>query len=493
MTWTGRTIAQKPVKRAWNWLEFPAVFFDAMAIATVNPATGETVQIFEEHSPAEVDRRLKLASETFIEYRKTSFAERARMMSRVSEILDWGKREYGRIITLEMGKPIAAAIAEVQKCALVCDYYAENAEAFLADEVVSTTATHSYVRYQPLGVVLAVMPWNFPLWQVFRFAAPALMAGNIGLLKHASNVPQCALAIEEVFRQAGFDEGVFQTLLIGVDKVQAILEDPRVAAATLTGSETAGRSVAREAGDEVKKVVLELGGSDPFIVMPSANLDDAARTAVKARTVNSGQSCIAAKRFIVHEKIADEFQKKFVAAMEKLKIGDPMDESTEIGPLATPQIVNDVEKQVNESVRKGARVLTGGKRLGDRGNFYAPTVLTNIPRDAPAYNEEVFGPVASLFRVRDAGEAIELANATQFGLGSSAWTNDPAERERFIQEIEAGQVFINSMVASDPRLPFGGVKRSGFGRELGLHGIREFVNIKTVWINDQKARDVSTE
>jgi succinate-semialdehyde dehydrogenase/glutarate-semialdehyde dehydrogenase len=382
-----------------------------------------------------------------------------------------------------MGKPVKAAVSEVQKCALVCRYYAEHAEAHLADEQVKTEAYESFIRYQPIGPVLAVMPWNFPFWQVFRFAAPALMAGNVGLLKHASNVPQSALAIEEVLRDAGFDRDEFQTLLIGADQVERILGDERVKAATLTGSEPAGASVASIAAKHIKKSVLELGGSDPFIVMPSADLDKAVEIAVKARIVNNGQSCIAAKRFIVHEKIYDQFTAKFVDAMNALKIGDPMDESTDVGPLAMPQLVNDIEKQVRDSVAAGAKLLCGGKRLGERGNFYAPTVLADIPKNAPAYAEETFAPVASLFRVRDTAEAIALANATPFGLGSAVFTNDRAEADRFIDGIEAGQVFVNAMVASDPRVPFGGVKHSGFGRELGVHGIREFVNIKTVWIS----------
>jgi succinate-semialdehyde dehydrogenase/glutarate-semialdehyde dehydrogenase len=352
----------------------------------------------------------------------------------------------------------------------------------LSDEPVKTEAERSFIRYEPIGPVLAVMPWNFPFWQVFRFAAPALMAGNVGLLKHASNVPQSALAIENVLRDAGFAGGEFQTLLITSDQVQKVLDDPRVKAATLTGSEPAGASVASIAAKQIKKSVLELGGSDPFVVMPSANLEDAVSTAVKARIVNNGQSCIAAKRFIVHEKIADEFEKRFVAAMQALKIGDPLDESVDIGPLAMPQIIDDIDKQVQRSVAAGAKLLTGGKRVGKRGNFYAPTVLSNIPRDAPAAREETFGPVASLFRVRSADEAIRLANDTKFGLGASVWTTDREEAARLIDGIETGQVFVNAMVASDPRVPFGGVKHSGFGRELGVYGIREFVNIKTVWI-----------
>ncbi|MFP5265088.1 MAG: NADP-dependent succinic semialdehyde dehydrogenase [Blastocatellia bacterium] len=455
-----------------------------MAIATINPATGETLKTFEPLSDPEIEKKLQLALDTFRGYRRTPFRERARKMTRAAEILDSGKEEFARTMTTEMGKPIKAARAEAEKCALVCRYYAENAESFLADEAVETNATRSYVRYQPIGPVLAVMPWNFPFWQVFRFAAPALMAGNVGLLKHASNVPQCALAIEDIFRRAGFPEGAFQTLLIGSDKVQRVLDDDRVMAATLTGSEPAGSRVAAEAGKRIKKTVLELGGSDPFIVMPSADLDEAVETAVKARTINNGQSCIAAKRFIVADEIADEFERRFVGEMQSLRIGDPMDESTDIGPLATPDILTDLEAQVRKTEEAGARVLTGGKRLQGGGFYYAPTVLADIPEGSPAHVEELFGPVASLFRVRGIEEAIRLANATVFGLGSSAWTNDEAERARFIDEIEAGSVFINGMVASDPRLPFGGVKHSGYGRELSVYGIREFVNVKTVWIKD---------
>jgi len=408
------------------------------------------------------------------------------MMHRSAEILESEKKRFARLMTLEMGKPINAAAQEAEKCAWVCRYYADNAEKHLADEAVETNATRSYVRFQPLGVVLAVMPWNFPFWQVFRFAAPALMAGNVGLLKHASNVPQCALAIEEIFRRAGFPEGAFQTLLIGSRTVESVLEDPRVSAATLTGSEPAGRSVASIAGKQIKKTVLELGGSDPFIVMPSADFETAVTTAVKARTINNGQSCIAAKRFIIHQQIYDEFEKRFVQAMKELRVGDPLDEETDIGPLATEQILKDLEEQVRTSVAAGAKILTGGERLqleGElaSGNFFEPTVLADIPKDSPAFRDELFGPVASLFRVAGIDQAIELANATTFGLGSAAWTKDAKERERFIDEIEAGCVFINGMVASDPRLPFGGVKHSGYGRELSYFGIREFVNIKTVW------------
>ncbi|HEX3143819.1 MAG TPA: NAD-dependent succinate-semialdehyde dehydrogenase [Pyrinomonadaceae bacterium] len=458
-----------------------------MPISSVNPATGEVLQTFDSLDQQQIESKLAAAAAAFREHRITSFAERAEKMLRAAEILESEKKSFARTMTLEMGKPISAAVSEAEKCAWVCRYYAENAESHLADEIVETNATKSFVRYQPMGVVLAVMPWNFPFWQVLRFAAPALMAGNVGLLKHASNVPQCALAIEDIFLRAGFASGVFQTLLISSDAVQTVLEDDRVAAATLTGSEPAGRSVAGIAGKQIKKTVLELGGSDPFIVMPSADLDEAVATAVKARTMNNGQSCIAAKRFIVHEQIYDRFESEFVAAMKNLRIGDPLDEQTAIGPLATAQILKDLEEQVKVSVARGAKLLTGGQRpklSGDlaRGNFYEPTVLADIPKDAPASCDETFGPVASLFRVRSVDEAIELGNATTFGLGSAAWTNDPVERDTFINELDAGSVFINGMVASDPRLPFGGVKRSGYGRELSYFGIREFVNIKTVWI-----------
>jgi succinate-semialdehyde dehydrogenase / glutarate-semialdehyde dehydrogenase len=453
-----------------------------MAIATMNPATGQLLKSFEPLPDAQIEVKLQRAAETFATYRNVPFAERARMMFKAAEILEKEKENYARLMTTEMGKTFRSAVEEAQKCALGCRYYAENAKRFLADEIVETSATRSYIRYQPLGPVLAVMPWNFPFWQVLRFAAPALMAGNVGLLKHASIVPQCALAIEELFRRAGFPEGAFQTLLIGSQKVEKILDDPRVKAATLTGSEGAGVQVGIAAAKRIKKVVLELGGSDPFIVMPSANLDAAVTTAVKARIVNNGQSCIAAKRFIVAEAIADEFERRFVAKMEALNIGDPFDENTELGPLATAEGLEDLDRDVRATVAAGAKVLTGGKPLDRPGNFYAPTVLTNIPKESPAYREELFGPVASVFRARNIDDAIRIANDSRFGLGSSAWTNDPAERERFIDEVESGMVFINKMVVSDPRIPFGGVKWSGHGRELGAHGIREFTNMKTVWI-----------
>jgi len=465
-----------------------------MAIASINPTTGETLKTFSALTAEQIEQKLQLARDTFRNYRNTPFADRARMMQQAADILDTEKSEFGRLMTLEMGKPIKAAIAEAEKCAWVCRYYAENAQQHLADQIVKTNAQKSYVHFQPLGPVLAVMPWNFPFWQVFRFAAPALMAGNVGLLKHASNVPQCALAIEEIFTRAGFPGGAFQTLLIGSEAVEAILNDARVVAATLTGSEPAGRSVASIAGKQIKKTVLELGGSDPFIVMPSANIDEAVTTAVTARTINNGQSCIAAKRFIVAAEIYDQFERKFVEQMKSLRIGDPLEESTQIGPLATPQIVNDLEEQVQRAVKAGARVLTGGNRIDRRGNFYEPTVLVDVDVDAPVSCEEIFGPVAMLFRVSDIDEAIRIANATPFGLGSAAWTNDAREQARFIDEIEAGSVFINGMVASDPRLPFGGVKHSGFGRELAESGIREFVNIKTVWIGEpQKGTKTETE
>jgi len=453
-----------------------------MAIATVNPATGEVVQTFQALTTEQIESKLQLAVSAFRTERKTPFAERAERMMKAAEILERDRERFGRLMTLEMGKPLKAAIAEAAKCATACRYYAENAEKLLADEVVETGAKKSFVRYLPIGPILAVMPWNFPFWQVIRFAAPALMAGNVGLLKHASNVPQCAIALEKIFRDAGFPEGVFQTLLIGSGQVDALLNDPRVVAATLTGSEQAGIQVGIGAAKRIKKVVLELGGSDPFIVMPSADLDAAVATAVEARVINNGQSCIAAKRFIVAAPIADEFERKFVARMQGLRVGDPFDQKTELGPLATPDAVTTLDADVQKTVQAGAKVLTGGHPLKRPGNYYAPTVLTNIPKDSPAYGEEFFGPVASIFRAKDQDEAIRIANDVRFGLGASAWTNDEKERERFINELEAGMVFINKMVASDTRIPFGGVKQSGHGRELGAVGIREFMNAKTVWI-----------
>jgi succinate-semialdehyde dehydrogenase/glutarate-semialdehyde dehydrogenase len=453
-----------------------------MAIATVNPTTGKTLKTFEPLSDSEIENRIQRAAETFPRFRRLTFPERARMMMKTAGLLEQEGNELARLMTTEMGKTYRSAADEAKKCAWACRYYAENAERFLADEVIETTASRSCVRYQPLGIILAVMPWNFPFWQVFRFIAPGLMAGNVGLLKHASNVPQCALKIEEILLRADFPEGAFQALLIGSDKVDGILNDPRVGAATLTGGEMAGVSVGTGAAKSIKKVVLELGGSDPFIVMPSANLEEALATAVKARTVNNGQSCIAAKRFIIAAKIADDFERRFVAQMEALKLGDPFDEKTDVGPLVSADAVTVLHADVQKTVAAGARLLTGGMPASMPGSFYLPTVLSHVPRNSPAYTEELFGPVASVFRVKDIDEAIRVANDTRFGLGASAWTNDPTEQERFIDELDAGMVFINQMVASDPRVPFGGVKRSGYGRELGVHGIREFTNVKTVWI-----------
>jgi succinate-semialdehyde dehydrogenase/glutarate-semialdehyde dehydrogenase len=455
-----------------------------MAIVSINPATGQVVKEFEPLSAAEIEGKLHRAASAFATYRRLAIGERARMMCNAAEILERDKDVFARTMTMEMGKPLRQALDEVTKCVWGCRYYAENTARFLADEPVETPAVRSFIRYQPLGVILAIMPWNFPFWQVFRFAAPALMAGNAVLLKHAPSVPLCALQIEDIFRRAGFPEGVFQTLLIEVAAAGSILNDVRVAAATLTGSERAGMAVGAEAAGRVKKVVLELGGSDPFIVMPSANIDDAVATAIKARIQNNGQSCIAGKRFIVAESIADDFERKFVAGMQGVRMGDPFDDRTELGPLVTAEALARLDEQVRETVQAGARILTGGKRLDGPGNFYPPTVLTDIPKNSPAHREELFGPVACLFRARDIDDAIAIANDTRFGLGASAWTNDEAERNRFINELEAGMVFINRMVASDPRLPFGGVKRSGHGRELGVHGIREFTNIQTVWIED---------
>jgi succinate-semialdehyde dehydrogenase / glutarate-semialdehyde dehydrogenase len=451
-------------------------------IAGVNPATGEVLREFEPHSDAELEQRLERASTQFEGYRGTSFHQRAQWLTAAARNLESEKLSLARTMTLEMGKPLRASVQEVEKCALACRYYAENAARFLADEPATTQAARSFVRYQPLGPVLAVMPWNFPFWQVFRFAAPALMAGNVGLLKHASNVPQCALAIEDVFQRAGFPRGCFQTLLIGSDRVSRIIEDRRVSAVTLTGSLGAGRQVAGVAGKQVKKTVLELGGSDPFIVMASADLNRAVAIAVQARMVNNGQSCIAAKRFILQERIADEFERRFVEKMASLKLGDPLDEETDLGPLATAQVLASLEQQVEQTIRIGARVLLGGKRVDRPGFFFPATVLKDIPPGSPAFTDELFGPVASLFRAGDIQEAIRVANDTPFGLGACIWTNDEKERDQFIDKIEAGLAFVNGMVASDPRVPFGGVKLSGYGRELGRYGLLEFVNIKTVSI-----------
>jgi succinate-semialdehyde dehydrogenase/glutarate-semialdehyde dehydrogenase len=453
-----------------------------MAIASINPTTGETLKEFSAFDNVEIDKRLKCAERAFAHHRREPFAKRAQLILAVASILEQEKDKFARVMTLEMGKLFRAAQEEIAKCTRGCRFYAENGERFLEDEAAQTDAARSYVHYEPLGPVLAIMPWNFPFWQVFRFAAPALLAGNVGLLKHAANVPQCALAIEEIFCRAGFDEGIFQTLLIEAQQVEKVIVDPRVQAITLTGSEKAGSAVASTAARHIKKSVLELGGSDPFIVMPSSDFESTLRTAIKARTINNGQSCIAAKRFLVADEVYDEFLRQFVERMRTLKVGDPFDETTEIGPLATEHILQGVHEQVQKSIAAGAKLLTGGNRIHGPGFFYEPTVLVDIPSDSPAYREEIFGPVASFFRVRDAADAIEIANDTSFGLGASAWTNDRAEQELFASELETGMVFINAMVASDPRLPFGGVKRSGFGRELGVAGIREFTNAKTIWI-----------
>jgi len=453
-----------------------------MPIASTNPATGETLKEFCALSSAQIDQKLAKAAEAFEQHRRTSFAQRAAWLMATAELLEQAQQQLARVITLEMGKLLRGATDEVLKCAKGCRFYAENAEHFLADQTVATEATRSYVRYEPIGAVLAIMPWNFPFWQVFRFAAPALMAGNVCLLKHAANVPQCALAIEDIFRRAGFPEGVFQTLLIETEQTHDLIDDPRVKAVTLTGSERAGSEVASAAARQIKKSVLELGGSDAFIVMPSADFDAAISTGITARTLNTGQSCIAAKRIVLSDQNYDRFVSAFVERMRSLKVGDPMDATTELGPLSSEAILRGVDEQVQASIAAGAKLRTGGKRIARAGFFYEPTVLTDIPRDSPAYREEIFGPVACFFRVPDAAEAIRIANDSSFGLGASAWTNDAAEQQLFASELEAGMVFINSMVASDPRLPFGGAKRSGFGRELGVEGIREFVNIKTVWI-----------
>jgi succinate-semialdehyde dehydrogenase/glutarate-semialdehyde dehydrogenase len=456
-----------------------------MAIATVNPATGETLRTFDALDDAEIGRRIDQAQRTFVELRRTSFADRAIWMLAAADILDKDVDEIATLMTTEMGKTLTAARAEVHKCAKAARFYAGHAERFLADQPAdpdAVNASAAYTHWQPLGPVLAVMPWNFPLWQVMRFAAPALMAGNVGLLKHASNVPQTALWLEDLFGRAGFPAGAFQTLLVGSGAIEGVLSDGRVVAATLTGSEGAGRSVAEIAGREIKKTVLELGGSDPFVVMPSADLDRAAEVAVTSRCQNNGQSCISAKRFIVHADVADRFRELFVAKMSALVVGDPMDEDTDVGPLATEQGRTDVEELVADAVAQGATVLCGGSRPDRPGWFYPPTVVTDVDDSMRMYHEEVFGPVAQLYVVPDIDAAITLANATRFGLSSNAWTNDDAERRRFVDDLAAGGVFINGMTVSFPELPFGGVKASGYGRELSELGIREFCNAKTVWV-----------
>jgi succinate-semialdehyde dehydrogenase/glutarate-semialdehyde dehydrogenase len=456
-----------------------------MAIAITNPATGEVVKAFDPMTDAEVDARLGRAQLGFETLRRTSFAQRATWMRAAADILDAEVDDVARTMTLEMGKTFASAKAEVAKCAKGCRYYAEHAEGFLADELVDATAVgaaRAYVRHEPVGPVLAIMPWNFPLWQAMRFAAPALMTGNVGLLKHASNVPQSALFMEDLFRRAGFPDGSFQTLLIGSGAVERVIADPRVRAVTLTGSEGAGRSVAAIAGRELKKTVLELGGSDAFVVMPSADVERAAAVATIARCQNNGQSCIAAKRFIVHTDVYDAFTAAFVAKMSALKVGDPMTDGTDIGPLATEQGRTDLEEQVRDAVSKGASVLCGGARLDQPGWWYLPTVVGDLTPDMAMYADEVFGPVAGLYRVSSADEALAVANATDFGLGSNAWTNDAAEQAFFVAGLDAGAVFINGMTTSFAELPFGGVRNSGYGRELSSHGIKEFCNIKAVWV-----------
>ncbi|MFI8104430.1 NADP-dependent succinic semialdehyde dehydrogenase [Streptomyces sp. NPDC086023] len=460
-----------------------------MSMATVNPATGETVRTFPTLGPEEVERVLADAAAAYASWRTTGFAERAALLERAASLLEEENEAIARVMTTEMGKPLGAARAEAAKCVKAMRWYAANAESLLADErpaeadVRDSGASSVRTHYRPLGVVLAVMPWNFPLWQVVRFAAPALMAGNTGLLKHASNVPQTALYLGELFERAGYPHGCFQTLLIGSAQVEAVVRDPRVAAATLTGSEPAGRAVAAAAGDEVKKTVLELGGSDPFVVMASADVERAARTAVTARVQNNGQSCIAAKRFIVHTDVYEEFARRFTEGMAALRVGDPMRDDTDVGPLATERGRADVEELVDDAVEQGAEVLCGGRRppQEEHGWYYEPTVLAGITPGMRIDQEEAFGPVATLYRVANLDEAVERANHTPFGLSSNVWTRDDGEVARFVRDLEAGGVFFNGMTASHPAFPFGGVKRSGYGRELSGHGIREFCNVTTVW------------
>ena len=453
-----------------------------MAIETINPANNQLVKSFDEYSPEKVSQIIEKGQTTYSAWRESSFTERSKLMFKAAEVLRNNKKKYAEIMTLEMGKPIIQAVAEVEKCAWVCDYYAENAESFLSEEFIQTDASDSYVRFDPIGIVLAVMPWNFPFWQVFRFAAPSLMAGNVALLKHASNVPMCALAIEEIFTEAGFPENVFSTLLIGSKQVDAVIKNPLVKAATLTGSEPAGRSIASVSGKELKKTVMELGGSDPFIILSDADIDEAVSVGVTARILNNGQSCIAAKRFILVEDIADEYESKYVKRMEELVVGDPMEEETELGPIAREDLLEELDWQVKETIKQGGRILTGGNRVNREGAFYQPTVLSNVKKGMLAYSEELFGPVAIMIRAKDENAAIEIANDTPFGLGASIWTKDIDKGKKLAKQIDSGVVFINGLVKSDPRLPFGGVKSSGYGRELSHYGIKEFVNIKTVWI-----------
>jgi succinate-semialdehyde dehydrogenase/glutarate-semialdehyde dehydrogenase len=455
-------------------------------ILSINPATEEVLATFDAHDERYVDRALDEAQDAFRAWRERSFAERAVPMKRLAALLRERTDRYARLITIEMGKPIAEAKAEIEKCAWNCEYYAEHAGEFLRDEAAPSSAKRSYVAFEPLGIVLAIMPWNYPFWQVIRFAAPALMAGNGAVLKHASNVPQCALGVEEAIRDAGFSDGLFRTLLLAGAQVEPLVADPRIRAVTLTGSSQTGRRIAELAGRALKKTVLELGGSDPFIVLGDADLDAAAAMATKARNQNTGQSCIAAKRFIVEQRVSDDFAKRFAEKVAALRIGDPLDDKTQIGPLARGDLRDALERQVRESVRMGAKVLTGGERWGERGYFYKPTVLSGVARDMPVFTEETFGPVAAIIGARDADEAVELANDSPYGLGGNVWTRNETLGEELARRIETGQVFINGMTASDPRLPFGGVKNSGYGRELSHYGIREFVNIQTIWIGPAK-------
>jgi succinate-semialdehyde dehydrogenase/glutarate-semialdehyde dehydrogenase len=454
-----------------------------MILESINPATGEVLERFQEWSDQQVAAVIDQSRQAWLAWRETSFAERARLMKRAAEVLRDNAEGYARTIALEMGKPLGEGRSEIiNKCAHFCDFYAEHAEEFLADEVIDSDATRSYVAHRPLGVILAVMPWNFPFLQVFRFAAPALMAGNVGLLKHSSNVPRCALQIEEVFVKAGFPANVFRTLMIGAGKVERVIEHPAVKAVTLTGSDHAGRKVAAKAGQMLKKTVLELGGSDPFVVLADADLDEAAQMATKARCVNSGQSCIAAKRFIVEAPVYEAFLEKFTASMAAMVVGDPLDDRTQVGAQARADLMRDLHAQVETSLAKGAKLVLGGQPLAGPGSFYPPTILVDVAPGMPAYDEELFGPVAAVIRARDAGDALRIANDTPFGLGASVWTGDTTKGETFASRVEAGLSFVNGMVKSDPRLPFGGVKISGFGRELSPYGIKEFVNIQTVWI-----------
>jgi succinate-semialdehyde dehydrogenase / glutarate-semialdehyde dehydrogenase len=450
---------------------------------SINPATGEVLGTLSEHTPAEVERILAATERAFVQWRTCPFVERADRMREVARLLRAKRRDYAQVMALEMGKPVTQGEAEVEKCALAVDFYAEHAERFLADQPRATEASRSWIRFDPLGPVLAVMPWNFPFWQVFRFAAPALMAGNAALLKHASNVPRCALEIEQLFRAAGFPESLFSTVLVGAARVPALIADPRVRAVTLTGSDRAGSEVGEKAGRELKKTVLELGGSDPFIVLEDADLDAAARTAASARLVNSGQSCIAAKRFVVVQAVADAFLERFVAEMRSRKMGDPLARDTEVGPQARRDLRDGLHRQLEASVTRGARILLGGRVPDGPGAFYPPTVLAAVEPGMPVFDEETFGPVAAVIRARDEAEAIAIANASPFGLGASLWTRDRGRAERIVSRIEAGSVFVNALVRSDPRLPFGGIKRSGYGRELSEYGIREFVNVKTIWMS----------